>query len=243
MEFLGLSAAAWAVAVGIVFVGAVIQSSAGFGFGIVSAPVLVVLDPALVPAVVIGMGVPASLLVIWRERANVRLATVQWVLLGRLPGSYLGALAVVALGDRALALMFAVSLLTAVGLSVAGLQVRHTAPNMAAVGLVSGAMGTATSIGGPPLALLYQRESGPDLRAAMSVLLATGSVMSLSFLALGGAYSWFDAQRTIAFYPVVLLGFAASRWTVRWLDGGYTRAAVLVFAAGAALLIGARALF
>lgn len=242
MEVLGLPASAWIVALIVVFIGAVVQSSAGFGLGIVSAPVLVLLDPALVPAVVIGLGLPASLLVIWRERANVRLAPVKWVLLGRFPGSYLGALAVSALGERALALVFAASLLTAVALSVAGMHVRHTAPNMAAVGLVSGTMGTATSIGGPPLALLYQRESGPDLRASMSVLLATGTVMSLFFLSISGEYSLLQVQRTLAFYPIVLAGFAVSRWTVRWLDGGYTRAAVLVFAAASALMIGIRAL-
>lgn len=53
-------------------------------------------------------------------------------------------------------------------------------------GLASGIMGTAAWIGGPPLALIYQSRSGPQMRATLAVAFSMGTIISLSVLAIAG---------------------------------------------------------
>ena len=50
---------------------------------------------------------------------------------------------------------------------------------MVLAGAASGVMGTATAIGGPPMALVWQRNSGARLRGTMSGFFLVGSAMSL----------------------------------------------------------------
>ena len=49
-------------------------------------------------------------------------------------------------------------------------------------GLLSGFAGTATSIGGPPLALLYQHSDRPGVRTTLAVYFTTGAAISLTGL-------------------------------------------------------------
>lgn len=240
MEVLGLGAPSLAVAVIVVALGAALQGSLGFGLGLVASPILVLVDNRLVPGVVIAIGVPLSILITWRERDSLDIAPVRWSILGRFLGSFLGAFAVTALGARSLAIAFALAILAAVAVSVAGFTVRRTTTTMLTAGFVSGASGTATSVGGPPMALVLQDSSGPELRASMSAFTAFGSVVSLVLLAALGEIS--DRQLGISaiLIPAAVLGFIASARTNRYLDRGHTRAAVLVVAAVAALAILAR---
>ena len=53
-------------------------------------------------------------------------------------------------------------------------------------GATSGVLGTATSIGGPPMALVWQNSSGPKLRGTMSGFFLVGSVLSIAVLAITG---------------------------------------------------------
>ena len=59
--------------------------------------------------------------------------------------------------------------------------------NVVLAGATSGLLGTATAIGGPPMALVWQRNSGARLRGTMSGFFLVGSVMSLVVLAVTGA--------------------------------------------------------
>jgi uncharacterized membrane protein YfcA len=87
----------------VVAVGALVQGTVGFGLALVAAPLLAILDPALVPVpllVVTAAHVPA------RAAPRARRHDwpgVGWALLGRLPGIGLGVLAVATLPPRAFA--------------------------------------------------------------------------------------------------------------------------------------------
>lgn len=242
MDLLGLNPAAWLVAFLIVSLGATLQSTTGFGLGLVSAPVLVLLDPTLVPSVVLGLAVPLAVVMVVRERGDFDFGLVRWAMVGRLFGAFAGAWVVVSLGSRELSIVFAASLLLAVGLSLAGLSIRRTATTMLNAGFVSGMMGTATSVGGPFLALLFQNASGPKLRTTMAAFMAFGGLTSLGLLAAVGEFGGRELGVSVALAPAMFVGFGASRWTVTYLDRGYTRPAVLTFAAAAAVVIVIRAL-
>lgn len=243
MSVLDLSLLEVVIALVAVLVGACLQGSLGFGLGLVAAPVLVMLDTRLVPGPILGMGVPLTYLVAYRERRALDLGEIKWAIGGRVPGTLVGSLAVIALSDRWLAALFAAAVLLAVVLSVAGLSVAPTRPSLLGAGFTSGFMGTATSVGGPPMALVYQRTSGPQLRASMAAFMAFGATFSLLVLVLVGEFGRTELGLSLLLIPGVVAGFVLSKWTNRYLDRGYTRPAVLVFAAASAVSILLRQVF
>lgn len=243
MDVLGLGATELLIAIVAVIAGACLQGSLGFGLGLVAAPVLVLIDTRLVPGSLLCMGVPLTLLIAWREREALDFSGLRWAVMGRVPGSMLGSVAVVLLAERWLAGLFAVAVLLAVVLSVLGLSVQPTKRNLFAAGLASGLMGTATSVGGPPVALVYQRQSGPELRASLAAFMVFGASFSLLVLVIVGEFDRTDLGFAGLLVPGVLIGFFVSRWTNDILDRGYTRGAVLIFASASAVSILFRQVF
>ncbi|MEQ8439226.1 MAG: sulfite exporter TauE/SafE family protein [Ilumatobacter fluminis] len=227
----------FALAATALLIGACIQGSLGFGLGLVGAPMLVIIDPTLVPSVVLAVGTPLTYLVAYRERKALDVRPVSWAIGGRIPGTVLGTMAVVAFGTSTLAALFAGSVLLAVVLSVIGLSVEPSRGSLLTAGFFSGLMGTATSVGGPPMALLFQRREGPELRASLAAFMAFGATLSIAVLAIAGQFEGRHVKVTLALAPAVLLGFVLSSWTNRFLDRGHTRQAVLIFATLSALSI------
>ena len=109
-------------------------------------------------------------------------------------------------------------------------------------GLASGAGGTAASIGGPAIALLYQDAEGARVRGTIGGYFVLGSVTSIVALALAGQVTGESLTETVIFVPFLLVGFALSGPARRVLDNGWTRPAVLGVAALSALLLLGRVL-
>lgn len=96
------------------------------------------------------------------------------------------------------------------------------------------------SIGGPPLALLYQREPGPRVRATLGAYFVLGALLSLGALAAAGHVNGRQLAVGTALVPFLVAGFAASGPLRRVLDARGLRTPVLALSAGSALLLVAR---
>lgn len=225
------------VATCVVAVGASIQGVMGFGLGLVGAPLLALLNPDLVPGPLLFAVLPLTVLVARRERGSLDFHGVRWALAGRVPGTIAGSLAVAALPERPLAVMLGLLVLLAVSISVAGWHVRPTTGTLLTAGAVSGFMGTATSIGGPPIALLYQRQSGPELRATLAAYFVVGGMVSLAALAWAGEFGLDELRAGAVLLPGMLVGFYGSGALARFIDRGHTRGAVLGFSAAASVVL------
>ena len=220
-----------------VALGALVQGAVGFGLALVAAPLLAIIDPALVPVPLLLVATAHALLALRREHGDTDWTGVGWALLGRLPGIALGVLAVALLPPRWFAAVVGLTVLACVALSVVSWQPRPTVPALLVAGVVSGAGGTASAIGGPPVALLYQGASGPRVRATLAAYFAAGSLLSLIGLAVGGQVEG-DSVRTAALLlPFMILGFALSGPARRYLDRGWTRPGVLALAGAGALAL------
>lgn len=114
-----------------------------------------------------------------------------------------------------------------------------TRPAAIGVGLFTGVTETATGIGGPPLALLYQHAPGPVLRSTVATCFLAGELISLFVLALGGRMEASQLTAALWLMPGVLVGTAASRLAHAHVNGPALRIAVLVFSivSGAALVL------
>jgi uncharacterized membrane protein YfcA len=223
----------------IVALGALVQGTVGYGMALVAAPLLALVEPAFLPVPLILLTSAHAVLGAVRDWRHADWTGVGWATLGRLPGTGLGVLAVLALSQRLFALLVGLGVLACVLLSLLSWRPRPRPGSLLLAGLVSGAGGTAASIGGPPIALLYQDAAGPRVRGTIGGYFVLGSVISLGALAAAGQVTGESLAQTAVLAPFLLAGFALSGPARRMLDNGWTRRAVLAVAAvSAALLLG-----
>jgi uncharacterized protein len=224
------------IALAAITIGALVQGSVGFGANIVAVPVIAVLEPDALPATLALVVIPLVAVMAVRERHAVDRAGVTWMTVGRVPGTVVGATVVAVISADTLSVLLGAGVLLAVAMSTFTATIPVNRVTATTAGFASGAMGTATAIGGPPLALLYQHHEGPVLRATLAVAFAVGTVLSLVGLAIAGAIEAWHVVLAIALVPGLLAGLALSRLLVHRLDRAWLRPAVLGFAAATAVI-------
>lgn len=233
----------YALIAGVIFLAACLQASTGFGMGMLAAPVVAMVDPTLLPATLILLALLVTILVTVRERQHLDLRGTGWALMGRIPGSFLGAWLVAVLSKEGLAWVVVVVVLTGLVLALKGWAPRPVRVNLIAAGAASGMMGTATSIGGPPMALVWQGHQGSRLRGTMSAFFMVGSAISLASLGVAGAVTAEILTLALWMVPAVLGGYLASRFVNRFLNAARLRMLALgASAMGSLLLTGQLAL-
>jgi uncharacterized membrane protein YfcA len=230
-------AAAIAVLSVAVLLAAMVQGAVGIGFALVAAPAVTLVDTDLMPGLMILLGFLLPVLTFVREAARTRWRGLGWALGGRVPGTVLGVLVVATVDDQLLAVVVGVVVLAAVALTWYAVEVPETPATLSGAGLVSGVTGTAVSIDGPPVAIVLQHLSGPELRATMSAYFVGGGVLSVAGLAIGGELRAAQGATAAVLLPAVLVGFALSGPLRRHVDAGRTRAAVLGVCAVSALAL------
>lgn len=204
---------------------------------IVAAPVLVLIDPGLVPGPAMIAATVLVVLIAWRERASIDRAGVAWTVAGRVPGTVVGGYAVAALSQRSLELLIGSVLLAAVVLTAGNLHLPRSRPVLLGAGALSGFMGTSTTVGGPPLALVYQQEAGPVIRGTLNGIFVVGSALSIVTLVAVGKLGLAELGSGLAITPGIVVGFVASRNTAARIDSASIRPIVLGGAGLAAALV------
>lgn len=233
-----LTVVGFAVVAFAIFFASCMQASIGFGMGMLAAPIVALVDPSLVPGTLIMLAILVSTMVLVREGAALDLSGASWALAGRIPGTVLGALLLVSLPERGLALMLAFVVLLGIGLTSFGWIPLPRRRNLMFAGAASGLLGTATSIGGPPMALVWQRNTGAKLRSTMSAFFLVGSLMSLAALAAAGAVDRHTAWLFVLLAPATVLGYVLSRFVNRVMDRQRLRStAIIVSTIGAVVLV------
>ena len=211
----------------VVTLGSVLQGAVGFGLGLFSVPILVLIDPSLVPGPLLFCGLVLALLMSYRERRAMDFSGLKWGVVGRFLGTLVAIVVLTNVPKKEMTLTLGALVLFAVALSASGLHVNPTMWTLLSAGALSGFMGTTSTIGGPPIALLYQKAPGARLRSTLSGYFALGTTISLLALAAVARFGRDEFWSALALLPGVLIGFVLSTRTLPLLDRGYTRAAVL----------------
>ncbi|CAM4076347.1 sulfite exporter TauE/SafE family protein [Nocardiopsis rhodophaea] len=211
-----------------VMLGAVVQSSVGLGLGLVAAPVVSFLDPTLMPGAMLVATAVLPMLTLATEWRHIDWRGLAWAVPGRVPGSVLGVWVVSTLDPMMLRVAVGAMVLVAVALSVRAVRARVTPSSLVCAGALSGLTGTATSIGGPPMALLYQSEEAAKVRGTLAGFFLVGVVISLAMLAAGGQLGVHEIRGGAALIPFLGAGFLAGRPLRRVVDAGLMRTALLV---------------
>ncbi|MFF3917582.1 sulfite exporter TauE/SafE family protein [Streptomyces sp. NPDC001852] len=219
---------------------AFVQGASGLGFALIVAPVAGLLDPGLLPVFVLTAMIPLNLYVAWRERHSLDLRGAGWITAARLTATPAGLALLWAIPAGALgAVVGAATVLAA----VVSLVVPSFVPGRGAylgAGVVTGLTETATGVGGPPLALVYQHRPPGELRATVAACFLVGEVASLVLLFGTGRGRPADMGWALLLLPALAAGAGLSRLAHRRLDARKMRAFVLVFAlvSGVVLMAG-----
>jgi uncharacterized protein len=241
-----LAAAAVAVAAG-----AALQSATGFGFSLVSAPlVFAATTPEEAVGLMVMLGVEVNLLTLAAERRRPRplwgdvVPVVAWAL----PGALAGVAVLKSLDAVALQVLVTAGIVVALVVNRRAARragVRVGVPRWArpAAGLASGALSTSTTTGGPPLVLLLMRRGVAPSRVRdtlTATFLGLGPV-SAAALALTGTEGAVPAAAAAAvLVPACAAGQLAGRPVFRRLAHGRryesVQGAVLVAAVVTGLL-------
>jgi uncharacterized protein len=211
-------------------IGAIVQGSLGFGMNLVSVPVIALVLPKALPVTVIVLGIPIAIGMVHYERHAIDRVGVGWIIAGRIPGTILGGWVVVVASTAILQGVTGAIVLALVVASVAMPPLRVRRETQMAAGLVSGVTGTSAGIGGPPLALLYQHHPGPTMRSTLAASFVFGTLLSLATLLIAGQVGADQVLLGCGLAPVVVAGSVVGRRLHSFLDQGWLRPAVLVFA-------------
>ncbi len=220
------------------FVGAMMQGVIGFGMVIVSFPVIVSIEPELLPQSALIGGIPMVGYMVVRHWGLARWNEVGWFTAGR-PFGFIGAVALLAVLDtRSLTLAAGTVVLIGIVVSVWAPQLPRRPDTLVGAGFVSSLFGTSVAIGGPPLGLLYQREAGPQLRSTVSAIVLFGNPISIAVLAASGNIDMVDIRTGAALAPFILAGNVSARWVIPHFD---QRLRVWILAVCALAAVGAMA--
>ena len=211
-------------------VGAGLQAATGFGFGLVSAPLLfAAAGPEAAVGLLMLLGLEVNLLTLGTERRRPEPLGAESValLLWSVPGTFAGVAILRALDERTLQVVVTLGVLTS--LAVRRRRARQAPaasppPRWAlpVSGLAAGTLNTATSTSGPALVLyLLRRGASPvAFRDTMTVVFTAFSFVGLAALAITGTREAIPSAAALAAcVPLVLVGHLAGRRGFRRLAG------------------------
>lgn len=227
----------------LVALGSTLQGSIGFGLAVVAAPLLLLIDPVWVPGPMLLAATLLVILLAHREREHIIGDDVGLGILGRVLGTIPAAYALRVLPQQFYDLVFAAIVLIGVALSASGMHIARTRRNVVVAGVLSGLGSTISSIGGPPMALVYQHERGPNVRGTLSAIFVAGALISIGGLWWVGYFGVVELALGLLLMPAILVGFALSRFTATWVDHRRIRPAILAVSALSGVIILARALY
>jgi uncharacterized membrane protein YfcA len=219
--------------------GAAAQAGIGMGLNLFTIPILALIDPVYVPGPVLVHSLLISILASYRLRADIDRRELAISVAGLLAGTAAAAVALAQINLQNLPRVFGALVLVAVLISVAGLHIRATTPNIVAASVVAGMMGTIAGAHGPPIALIYQREAPTRIRSALLPFFMFANAISIVALAIIGLFGLREIYASVLLVPGLVAGFLASSWLIRAMTPATIRACILAISAisGFALLI------
>ncbi len=196
-----------AVVLFVIFIGSFIQSSIGFGLAIVAAPVLFLVDPLYVPASITVSALTLSIANSYSHWRSISFRGLKFAIVGRVPGTICGGMLLLWIDQRALALWLGLTVLVGVAVSVSHVIFKANGRSLFIAGFLSGFMGTSTSIGGPPMALVMQHQENDFIRANLAAFFVVSCCMSLLMLTSIGHFGREHILISLPLLPATLAGY------------------------------------
>lgn len=225
--------------------GALVQTTAGFGFALLVVPVLsLFVEPRHAVVASAAIALVTSMTQAITGRADTVRPVAARLFLSALAGMPFGLTLFLLASDRVLRGAVAVAVLGAVVALAAGIDLRDAGPRLdVAAGLVSGALSTSVSVNGPPLVIALQarRLPPPAFRSTSTTVLALLGVVSTTLFAASGAFERDVIAIVGIALPAVLAGIVVGRRIRGRVAHEWFRVLVLVLLTIGAALSGTKA--
>lgn len=225
-----MTAAALAILSVTVLVAGFVQGTTGIGFALIFAPVAGLIHPALLPLALLVLMVPLNAFVVWRERSAVDWHGFRWIAVARVAATPLGLLVLTAVPKTRLGLLIGGATVLAAAVSLITPDFHPSRGAFLGAGVATGISETATGVGGPPLALIYQHAPAPRMRSTVAASFLLGEVVSIALLLARGVGGRAEALEALWLLPALLVGMALSSRVHHRVDSSRLRFLVLVFA-------------
>jgi uncharacterized membrane protein YfcA len=214
------------------FLGATVLSALGFGIGVTTTPVLLlVLEPQSVVVMINTVSLLLFVLIIWQNRGHLRVREMAPMSVAGLMGVPVGIFILSNASSRALSISIAALILVltvAVAFNIRGPipRSRLTGP---LVGLVVGMMLTALGIGGPLMVLLLLVRDWPRdaVRASLSFYFLLVEGTAVAGYGVAGMFTPERVNLVLVATVPVLLGFGLATILVRRMNEALFRRAVI----------------
>ncbi len=207
-----------------------VQGLTGIGFALIFAPVAGLVDSSMLPLALLVLMLPLNAFVVWRERSAVDWHGFRWVAVTRVAATPLGLLVLTAVPATRLGLLIGAATVLAAIVSLLAPDFHPSRGAFLGAGAATAVSETATGVGGPPLALVYQHSPAPELRSTVAASFLLGEVVSIAVLlarGVGDSGAVLDAAWLL---PALVVGLVASSRLHERLDSKRLRLLVLLFA-------------
>ncbi|MGO2581574.1 MAG: sulfite exporter TauE/SafE family protein, partial [Halomonas sp.] len=218
LAWINLPLDTWLACAAVLMLGAFVQRATGFGLAVVGAPLLLMLEPRLVPVTLVLFGLTVSLMMVRHYWHEVRLDAIGMALVGRLPGNALGVWLLLVAPMVILEKLIAVIVLFTVLVTVCRFQLPVNRITLFGAGVLSGIFGTVAAIGGPPIVLLMHGLPVDRMRGNLAAFFILTSTLTLITLALANQIQLWHFQMALTFLPAVLIGNALAGALAHRLD-------------------------
>jgi uncharacterized membrane protein YfcA len=205
--FIEATPAAYAACFAAILVSSATHRVTGQAFGLICAPLIALAAPAHIPALILLCGLPVMVYSFKGDWSEIRWREISYAFVGRVIGAVLAATIIAAVANNAfVSICVGIAVLIGVAISLTNLAVAINPTSLLAAGFLSGAMATLTSVGAPPMGLLYQRQAFGHVRATLNAFFLFGAVASVAALILYGLIKPSDVALTLALLPAIGLG-------------------------------------
>ena len=221
----------------VVMLASAVQTAIGFGLALIAVPLLLLIDTAMVPAPVVMMAFAQLLASVFQYWHKVDWSVLKLAFIGRIPGTFVAMWMMSYFGETGVKLFVGLAVLGAVVISLFKITAEPNKRNHLYAGFFCGITGTTSGIGGPPIALLYQNQTGDVIRANLSGFFLVGSVISLIGMGVVGfvtVQSWIYAA---LFLPSTLLGVVLGHKLKSYLKPTFMRPAILSLCSASAVAV------
>ncbi len=208
----------WLLSAAILLVGCCIQTAMGFGMAVLAAPIIMLIEPTWVPYVLTSTALFLSVINACHQRKHIQISLIAPAMLTRIPGTIFGVWVLLAVSVLWLHIIVAIAVLVAVVVSLINIRFEATRSRLSWAGFASGFMGTTTSIGGPPLALVMQYGSPDSVRGNLGLYFAYSCMLSLLSYWVSGLLSKEILILCLSFSPVAIIGFVLGLRLQGWVD-------------------------
>ncbi len=218
-----------------------VQAWVGIGFGLVSAPLLYWISPDYVPGPILVLGFVLSALVTFKHYREICWQRVVTASIARIPGAWLGAMLLISVPSGWLGLILGSCLLLALLVTRYRFTVKISPVTLRFAGFSSGVMGTATSVGGPPMAMLYRGIETQIARNELALFFLLTTPISIVMLAVNGLFNASTLVMTLPLLPGVFLGYQLANAFNHYLDEQSAKGILFALCLLAALSVLAKA--